>query len=320
MGVELSVVLPIYNEAQSLREVLERLAAVLDPLGHGYELVCVDDGSSDGSGELLDELSVHSVRLRVVHFTRNFGKEAALHAGAQAARGGAVVFLDADLQHPPELIPQMIELWEDGYDVVHACKRNRGRERRAYRILTGLYYRLLGGATDGPMLGASDFKLLSREVLDCVKDLPERNRFFRGLVHWVGFRTARIEFDVEPRRSGASRWGALGLLRYAVDSILSFTTFPLVLIAVAGLATTGMGCVLGCISLYQYATGTAVSGFTTVILSLLIFSGLILVSLGTMSLYLARLFEEVKARPVYIVRGPMKPDPPRAPTPGDTDR
>lgn len=308
MSVELSVVLPIYNEAASLREALARLEPTLAALGRGYEIVCIDDGSTDATGDVLDALALRMPSLRVIHFTRNFGKEAALDAGLRAARGEAAIFLDADLQHPPELIPQMVELWrEHGYDVVDARKRVRGDESGSYRLFSALFNRLLGAATATDMRGASDYKLLSREAIDALAGLPERNRFFRGLVQWIGFRTVRVEFDVEPRRGGESAWGRLALLRYGVDSILSFTTAPLVLIAAAGVATTGVGSVLGCIALYQWATGAAVSGFTTVILMLLLFSGIILASLGTMSLYLARLFEEVKGRPLYVVRAPAKP-------------
>jgi polyisoprenyl-phosphate glycosyltransferase len=307
VAIELSIVLPIYNEAAGIRGALDRLDATLAGLGRPYEIVCVDDGSTDQTPILLDALAEAMPHLRVVRFTRNFGKEAALHAGLRSARGEAAIFMDADLQHPPELIPQMVELWaEEGFDVVDARKRERGQEGRLYRLLAGVFYRLLAGATDADMFGASDYKLLSRSAMDALAALPERNRFFRGLVEWIGFRTARVAFDVEPRRRGQSRWGRLALLRYAIDSILSFTTFPLVLIAVAGVVTTGIGSVLGGIALYQWATGAAVSGFTTVILMLLIFSGLILVSLGTMSLYLGRLFEEVKRRPLYVVNRPTK--------------
>ena len=307
--LELSVVLPIYNESPAIRELVARLDAVLGGLGRGYEIVCVDDGSSDETGAILDALAEERPTLRVIHFTRNFGKEAALHAGLQAARGDAAVFMDADLQHPPELIPQMIELWADGgVDVVAARKRCRGDEGPLHRLLVSSFYWLLGGATGADMSGASDFKLLSRDAMDALAALPERNRFFRGLVQWVGFRTAEIEFDVAPRRSGQSGWRRLSLVHYALDSILSFTTFPLLLIALAGLATTGLGSLLGAVALYQWATGVAVSGFTTVILMVLILSGMILVSLGTMSLYLGRLVEEVKGRPLYVVRGATKTD------------
>ncbi len=311
--VELSVVVPVYDEAPGIRAALDALRAVLDGLGRPYEIVCVDDGSTDGSAALLDDAAREDERVVPIHFSRNFGKEAALQAGLEAARGDAAIFLDADLQHPPDLVPLMVELWaEQGYEVVEGRKRRRGRESAAYRILAGGFYRLLGSATRADMLGASDFVLLGREAIEALKQLPERTRFFRGLVHWIGFRTTHVEFDVAPRHTGGSGWGWWRLVRYGVDSVLSFTTMPLVLIALAGLVTTVIGSSLGFIALYHWTTGVAVSGFTTVILMNLIFSGLILVSLGTMSLYLARLVEEVKGRPLYIVRSAPKPSPPRS--------
>lgn len=316
MNVEVSVVLPVFDEAPGIRGALDQLRGVLDGVGRPYEILCVDDGSADGSAELLDAIAAEDARVTAIHFSRNFGKEAALQAGLEAARGEATICLDADLQHPPELIPLMLELWaEQGFQVVEGRKRERGPESPAYRGLARLFYRLLGSVTRADMRGASDFVLLDREAVDALKRLPERNRFFRGLVQWVGFRTTRVEFDVSPRRSGGSRWDAWRLLRYGLDGILSFTTFPLVLIALAGLATTALGSGLGVIALYHWATGVAVSGFTTVILMILLFSGVILVSLGTVSLYLARLVEEVKGRPLYLVRAQAKPPPPDAKDP-----
>lgn len=309
MGVELSVVLPVYNEAAGLRQTLAALGRCLEATGCEVEILCIDDGSTDGSGALLDAFATEDSRLRVVHFTRNFGKEAALHAGLERARGEAAVFLDADLQHPPELLPLMVELWRaEGYDVVEACKRDRGSDNPVYRLLADLHGRLLSAATGSDMRGASDFVLLSHEALETLRALPERNRFFRGLVHWIGFRSTRVTFDVPARAAGRTRWSPWRLLRYGIDGVVSFTTLPLVLIAAAGLATTLLGSSLGFIALYHWATGVAVSGFTTVILMLSIFSGLILVSLGTLAVYVARLFEEVKARPLYVVRPESKPD------------
>jgi dolichol-phosphate mannosyltransferase len=313
----LSIVLPVFNEAEAIRPTLEALRAALAEQPLSYEILWVDDGSTDGSAALLDRLAGDDPRLRVLHFTRNFGKEAALQAGLERARGDAAVFLDADLQHPPALVPTMVELWrEQGFHVVEARKRERGDESRLYRGLVALYYRLLGGATHGDLHGSSDFVLLSREAMDALRALPERNRFFRGLVHWIGFRTTTVSFDVAPREGGGSRWSASRLLRYGLDGIVSFTTLPLVLIALAGLATTLLGSSLGFIALYHWATGVAVSGFTTVILMLSIFSGLILVSLGTIAIYLARLVEEVKGRPLYVVCPERKDDPEDEPPPG----
>ncbi len=311
MSIDLSIVLPIFNEVEVLARTLQQLHSSLASLGLRYEILCIDDGSKDGTGPLLDQLASDDPRVVPIHFTRNFGKEAAIQAGIQRARGEAAIFMDADLQHPPDLIPQMVELWrDDGYEVVEARKRRYQHEPVLYRVLARTFSRLMGGATGADMLGASDFKLLSRPTLDTLTRMPEHHRYFRGLVHWIGFESISVEFDVDPREGGTSSWGPIDLIRYAVDAILSFTTAPLVWIALMGVLTTALGSVLGGIALFDYISGTAVDGFTTVILMLVIFSGLILTSLGTMSLYLGRLFEEAKSRPLYVIRAPEKHAPP----------
>jgi glycosyltransferase involved in cell wall biosynthesis len=307
VSIDLSIVLPIFNEVEVLERTIQQLHSSLAFLGLRYEILCIDDGSKDGTGPLLDQLANDDPCIVPIHFTRNFGKEAAIQAGIQRARGEAAIFMDADLQHPPDLIPQMVELWrEDGYEVVEARKRIYKHAPMLSRVLALSFSRLLGGATGAEMLGASDFKLLSRQTLDTLTQMPEHHRYFRGLVHWIGFESISVEFDVDEREGGTSSWGALDLVRYAVDAILSFTTAPLVWIALMGVLTTALGSVLGGIALYDYISGTAVDGFTTVILMLVIFSGLILTSLGTMSLYLGRLFEEAKSRPLYVIRAPEK--------------
>ena len=310
MSVDLSVVVPVFNEVSGIEAAISRLREVLGTLDlAAYEVVCVDDGSTDGSGPCLDRMARADSRVRVVHFTRNFGKEAALHAGLEAARGEAAIFMDADLQHPPELIPELVELWRDGgYHVVEARKRSRGNEGLLYRGLAWCFNGLMSRATGTGMHGASDYKLLARPALDALAQLPERHRFFRGLVHWIGFEHATVEFDVDPREGDTPSFRPIDLVRYAFDGFLSFSTLPLVLIATAGVATTAFGAALGAVALWHFATGVAVSGFTTVILLQVIFSGLILASLGTIALYLGRLFEEVKGRPLYLVRAPDKED------------
>lgn len=308
MDVELSVILPIFEEAECLPSMLGELREILDATGRGYEIVCVDDGSQDGTDRVLARAAAADPRLRVVTFSRNFGKEAALHAGLERARGEAALVLDADGQHPPSLIPAMLELWDDGHEVVVARKRRRGREGALYRLGAAMFHRLVGPGAGADLVGASDFVLLGGPALEALRALPERSRFFRGLVHWIGFRTAEVEFDVAPRRGGRTGWGRLALARYALNGIVSYTTAPLVAIAAIGVASTAIGGVLGAIALFDWLTGRAVSGFTTVILMGMISSGLILTGLGAQSLYLSRLFDEVKARPLYLVRPETKPE------------
>jgi polyisoprenyl-phosphate glycosyltransferase len=313
--VVLSVVVPVYNEADTLPLLVERICAAIEPLEIGFEILCVDDGSRDATPAVLATLSQDHPQVRCVSFTRNFGKEAALQAGLRLARGEAAVFMDADLQHPPELIPRMVEIWrDDGADVVDARKRARGRAGALARAGGRVFNLMLGAAVDDDMAGSSDFKLLSREAMDALLTLPERRRFFRGLVHWIGFRTVRLDFDVEHRSAGRSRWSRLALLRYAIDNLISFTTFPLALIATLGLATTVFGAALGALALAQWVRGVALSGFTTVIVLIAGSSGLILTSLGVIALYLARIFEEIKGRPIFMIRSAPKPeDPERSP-------
>ncbi len=302
MDPELSVVLPIFEEAECLPSLLAELRVELSATGRRYEIVCIDDGSRDATPEVLAKAAAGDPAIRVITFSRNFGKEAALHAGIEAVRGQAAIVLDADGQHPPSTISTMVELWEDGYEVVDARKRSRGAEGAFYRAGAKLFNALVGGGSEARLFGASDFKLLGTAALTALRGLPERTRFFRGLVQWIGFRTASVEFDVAERRGGRTGWSRLGLIFYALGNVVSYSTFPLVLIALTGAASTGFGALLGGIALWDWATGSAVSGFTTVILMLMIFSGLILISLGTLALYVSRLYDEVKGRPLYVVR------------------
>ncbi len=306
MEVEISVVLPVFEEADCLPAMLAELRSVLTAIDRSYEIICVDDGSRDRTPDVLAREAAADRALRVVTFTRNFGKDAALQAGIDVARGDAAVLLDADGQHPPALIPSMLDLWDEGHEVVTARKRSRGRESLGYRLAATLFHHSLGAGHEG--MASSDYTLLARPALDALRGLPERTRYFRGLVHWIGFRTAEVEFDVDPRLGGTTGFSRWRLFRHALDGIVSFTTAPLTAIAAAGAGATLFGGVLGVIALFDWMTGRAVSGFTTVILMIMFSSGIILTSLAAQSLYLSRLFEEVKQRPLYLVRPEAKPD------------
>jgi dolichol-phosphate mannosyltransferase len=306
-GPEVSVILPMYNEAPMVGPALTALREALSGCAASWEIVCVDDGSQDGTGAALVAASRADPRVVAVQFSRNFGKEAALLCGLQAAQGQAVVLMDADLQHPPSLLPALLAKWKQGFDVVDAVKANRGDESAGYRLFAALFYGLLSRAVGKDMHGASDFKLLDRQVVDAVLACPERNRFFRGLVAWVGFSVAQVPFDVAARHAGTSKWSMRGLIRYALHNLVSFSSLPLKLVAWAGAATVSVGVLLGIQTLYNWLTGRAVSGFTTVILLLLMLCGLILLSLGVVAVYLAYLYEEQKARPVFVVRQPRLP-------------
>jgi len=302
----LSIVLPVYNEAEIIGECVREVAQVLDRAGLSFELVCVNDGSSDASGPTLDRLAREDSRVVPVHFSRNFGKEAALSAGLEAARGSAVLFMDSDLQHPPSVIPEMVARWREGFDVVEAVKHDRGEESWAYKLSARAFYLMMGRAVGQNLRDSSDFKLLDRQVVDTLLEFPERRRFFRGLVAWVGFRVARVPFEVQARRGGQTKWSNRALIGYSIGNLVAFSSAPLRVVAYAGFATVAAGALLGIETLSLWFTGKAVSGFTTVILVMLILCGLILISLGVISIYVASIYDEQKARPLFVVRRPRE--------------
>ena len=312
----LSVVVPVHNEADALKDTLGRIRDVLLLLGRPFEIVAVDDGSTDRSGALLHEMSASEPRLVCLALTRRFGKEGALAAGLSAARGEAVVLMDADGQHPPEMIPEMVRLWEEGCDVVEGVRRDRGPEGIPHRLLARAFYGLLGRAVGRDLQGATDYKLLDRQAVEALLECGERNRFFRGLVAWIGFRTAEVPFVAPERHGGASKWSIADLLGYSVRSLLAFTSLPLRIVAGAGLVMVLFGAILAVQTLWNWSSGRAVSGFTTVILVELILGGLILTSLGVIAAYLALLYEEQKGRPIYLVRRPRARPARPAPPPG----
>ncbi|HEY6867080.1 MAG TPA: glycosyltransferase, partial [Candidatus Eisenbacteria bacterium] len=222
------------------------------------------------------------------------------------------LIMDADLQHPPDLIPRMVELWTQGYDVVNGVKQSRAREPALYRGMARVFNALMGGAAGASLQGASDFKLLDRQVVDALTAFPEHGRFFRGLVAWVGFRVVEVRFTVAERAAGTTRWSLLELLRYSLRNLLAFSAFPLRLMALAGFVTLIFGAGLALWTLYRYVTGTAVTGFTTVILLQLILDGLLLTGIGVIALYLSAIYEESKRRPIYLVRARREADEDRA--------
>lgn len=297
----LSIVLPAYNEEQNIAVTAEVLSKQLAEHGIDYELVFVSDGSRDATFAEIRKAAEGNPRIRGAEFSRNFGKEAAIFAGLRLAAGDAVIVMDCDLQHPPETIPEMWRLWQGGAEVVEGIKRSRGKESLAHRLSAGLFYRIMSGLINMDMGASSDFKLLDRRVVDVLLALPERNTFFRALSFWVGFRTEAVYYEVRERRYGKSKWSLLSLMRYAITNATSFSTLPLQLVTVMGLISILLSIVLFFQTLAKYLSGTAVEGFTTVILLLLIIGGFLMLSLGIIGHYIARIYEEVKGRPKYII-------------------
>lgn len=297
----LSVILPAYNEKDMIPVAAETLAGILDKEGIAFELLFVNDGSTDGTWDAICRAREKDPRVCGICFSRNFGKEAAMFAGLEKARGDCCVVLDCDLQHPPEKIVEMYRLWEQGYEVVEGIKEDRGQETGLHRFAANSFYGLISRATGMDMASSSDFKLLDRKVVDTLNAMPERNVFFRALSFWVGFQRAEVKYDVRERTAGESKWSTRALIKYAVTNIGSFSSAPLHLITVMGIIALIVAIVFSVVSLVQKLMGVALGGFTTVIILLLLFGSLIMISLGIIGYYIARIYEEVKGRPRYVI-------------------
>ena len=297
----LSVVLPSYNEEQNVPNTVRVLSDCLTEAGIDHELIFISDGSRDNTYQEIQKAARENPRVKGVEFSRNFGKEASIFAGLQIASGDAVVVMDCDLQHPPEVILQMWKLWQEGYEVVEGIKSSRGKESFAHKLSAGLFYRVISGLIKMDMNASSDFKLLDRKVVDVLTALPERNTFFRALSFWVGFRTASVKYEVQERKFGTSKWSAWSLMKYAVRNVTSFSTLPLQMVTVMGVVSILFSVALAIQTMVRFLSGTAVEGFTTVILLVLIIGGFIMISLGIIGHYIARIYEEVKGRPKFII-------------------
>lgn len=319
----LVLVIPCLNEADLLTHALTHIDQVAQKCAshHGmvHRLIVVNDGSTDDTAPVLDALAQRVSGLQVLHFTRNFGKEAALMAGLQASlqwpQTQLVLTLDADLQHPPELMANMLQVQAQGFAVVEAVKQTRGHESLSRRWLAKPFYSLFERWSGLPLQGQTDFKLLHVDVVRQLLLMPERGRFYRGLIAWLGFTSAQIPFDVPDRAGGQSRWSGLQLLAYAWSNLLTFSTTPLQLISWLGAAGLGIGFVGASKALWDLLTGQALSGFTTVILLQIIFGSLTLIVLGLLGQYLGRIHEELKCRPHYILQPQVGTAPPPSPDP-----
>ena len=297
----LSIVLPSYNEEQNIANTARVLGELLEKEQIDYELIFVSDGSKDATYAEILKVTADNPRIKGTEFSRNFGKEASIFAGLSLALGDAVIVMDCDLQHPPQVIPKMWKLWQEGYEVVEGIKLSRGKESLAHKMSAGLFYKIMSRLIKMDMNASSDYKLLDRKVVNVLLELPEKNTFFRALTFWAGFNTTTVEYEVQERAYGESKWSLISLMKYAITNATSFSTLPLQLVTFMGMISILFSIILAIQTVFKYLSGTAVEGFTTVILLVLIIGGFIMLSLGIIGHYIARIYEEVKGRPRYII-------------------
>lgn len=298
----ISIVIPLRHEAGNIAGLLSEIETVLAPTGFDHEFVLVDDGSRDTTWAEISSLKDIVAALQGIRLSRHFGKELALCAGIEHARGEAVVVMDGDGQHPPSLLPEMIRLWRDeGASVVEAVKTDRGRERMLDRFSAWLFYLILNKLSGYDLKGASDFKLLDRKAVEAWLRMPERSVFFRGMTAWLGLKCVQVPFTVPERSSGKSGWSYVRRIKLALTGATAFSSLPLQFVTAMGALFLLFSVALGAQALYLKIVGSAVSGFTTVILLILIVGSLLMISLGIIGTYLARIYEEVKGRPRYVI-------------------
>lgn len=308
IGAALSAVVPVFNERANIDALLARLLPILEGLFTEFEIIFVDDGSSDGSADVIAERAAADPRVRILRLSRNFGHQAALLAGLSHARGDAVVTLDGDLQHPPELIPELVARWRAGAEVVQAIRRQPADASGAKRICSRGFYRLLSAVSHLRLTpGAADFRLMSREAVDAFVACQERCRFNRGLVQWIGFEATEVKYDAEERHAGESKYSWPAMLRLAGDAIFSFSSWPLRLAGLAGAAVSGIAAAYLVFVLWaRLFTEYTVPGWTSTLAGVLVLGGMNLIVLWILGEYVGRLYEEVKQRPIFIVRQPRR--------------
>ena len=298
----ISCVVPVYNEEAVVGDFIIALNDTLIELGYPYEIVLIDDGSHDHTGTIVHQLRTRAP-IRYIRFSRNFGKEKALSAGLDHARGDAVILLDSDFQHPLELLPEFIQKWEEGNDMVFAVRQNRADESWLKRTCARLFYQFTSKINRVNIpANAGDFRLLDRKIVSALQKLPERNRFMKGLYSWVGFKQIAVPFEVQPRKSGASQFNFYSLLDLAITGITSFTAFPLRMIAIGGVAMATLAILYGLwIILSTLIFGIQTPGWATIVTAISFFGGLQLFAIGVVGEYVGRVFDEVKHRPHYII-------------------
>lgn len=312
----ISVVVPCYNEEAVLPLFAERIRAVLGGLHVRYEVILVDDGSSDGTGQVALDLCRQHEEFRVVSLFRNFGHQNAVSAGLDHARGDAVVLIDADLQDPPEVIPEMVERWREGFQVVYGKRREREGESGFKRSTASLFYRIMGWLSHSRIArDTGDFRLIDRSVANVLRAMPERHRFIRGMVSWIGGRQVAVLYDRKARAAGSTKYSVRKMLLFATDAITGFSVLPLRLVTALGAITVSVSLIYACVIVVirLFAPTYYVPGWPTTAVLILFFGGLNLFCMGLIGEYVGRIFEEVKGRPKYVVGSVFPPDTPSAP-------
>ncbi|MBK9083360.1 MAG: glycosyltransferase family 2 protein [Rhizobiales bacterium] len=300
---ELSVIVPVLNEADNIPELAPRLIATLDPIVATWEAIFVDDGSTDATMLAIRDLNARDPRFRAVSLSRNFGKEIAIAAGLEHAKGRAAVIIDADLQHPPEMIARFVDLWRQGYENVYGQRIDRSADSALRRALTERFYKLFEAFGETPLpSGAGDFRLLDRKAIDALNAMPERARFSKGLYAWIGFKSVGVPFEVADRAHGVSKFSYRKLTRFALDGLTSFSSLPLQVWTYVGFVISAFAVLAAVYFLLEYIiVGATTPGFATIIISVMMLAGVQLLSLGVLGGYIGRIFSEVKRRPLYIV-------------------
>ena len=300
----LSLIVPMYNESSNIMPFYDRTLAVLQEIGLSWEMICVNDGSKDDTLLRLADLHRRDPRVKVIDLSRNFGKECALTAGLDYARGQAAIPMDADLQDPPEVLGELVVKWQSGYDVVNAVRVTRDGDTRLKKLTAYLFYRLINKMVRFELpADIGDFRLLSRPVLDALDGLKERRRFMKGIFAWVGFKTTNVYYTREPRYSGKSKWGYWKLWNFAIEGITSFTQVPLQLASYLGLCVSAGAFFYGIYIIFKtLVLGNHVAGYPSMMVVILFLGGVQLVAMGVMGEYIGRIYEESKERPIYLVR------------------
>ena len=303
MPPTLSLVIPVLNEEPNVPMLYRELREELDPLTPDFEIIFVDDGSTDGSAQAIAVLHEHDPRVKLVSLSRNFGHQNALTAGMDHATGQAIIMMDADLQHPPSMLRELVRLWREGFEVVYTVRETTGDAGKAKRLSASLFYRLFRSLSgiDLPA-NAADFRLLDRKVVEAFSHIRERTRFLRGLTSWVGYRSAGIPYRASPRKTGRSKYDLRRMIRFAIDGLVSFSATPLYVAIFLGMALAAAGCVYLLFVLYaRFVTGNVVPGWTSLIIIVMLIGGVQLSLMGIIGVYIGRIYEEVKQRPLYLV-------------------